>query len=193
MKLRRKHLFRKYEGALFHSDSSSREDKVYGFYLLMRPLLGWAKRSLLELGLLADEAESELFILCERLFSGYNKYKSSLIPYLERQLPWQISKMFNRVKKYMCEEEVPYGLFALEEEYELDEEFYWTTPGILFENRYIGKFFTRSEKYVISILFTADEKDLSAQGLARLCGIDRRIMKEMLNGLQEVLLTGGIQ
>lgn len=192
MKLSRKHLFRKYEGVLFHSDSS-KGDRIYGFYLLMRPLLGWAKRHLLELGLLAEEAESELFIMCEKLFSGYDKYKSSLIPYLEKQLPWQISKMFSRVDKYTCTEEEPNGLLALEDVYELDEEFYWSTPNILFEDRYIGKFFTRSEKYVISIVLTADESDLSAKGLARLCGIDRRTMKEMLEGIQEVLLTGGIQ
>jgi hypothetical protein len=179
-------LFRKYEGALFYSDVSSRKDRVYGFYLLLRPVLGWAKRALLERGLLAAEAESELFILCSRLFKEHKKYQSSIVPYLEVQIPRRVSDMLTRVSKYMCLEEEPSGFIDAGGEYNLDEEFYWTVPNILFEDRFVGKCFTNSEKYVISVLLAADEKDLTTKGLARLCNLDRRTMKTKLLDLQEV-------
>lgn len=193
MKLQKKHLFRKYERVLFHSEDVSKSERVYGFYLLLRPLLGWVKSSLLDLGLLAAEVESELFLLCERLFTNYNKEKSSLIPYLEQQLPWQVSKIIAKTNKSLCLKEEPRGLLNINGDYNLDEEFYWRVPSFLFEDRYVGKCFTRSEKYVITKTLTADNKELSVQGLARLCNIDSRTMKNILSGMQEVFITGGIK
>ncbi len=186
MKLTRKYLFRKYEGTLFYSDASSQADKTYAFYLLLRPVLGWAKKSLLDLGLLAAEAESELYIMCVSLFNGFDKYKSSLVPYLEKQIPWYVRIMLDRVRKYMCPLEEAAGLIDTGGEKELDEEFYWTIPNVLFEDRYVGKSFTRSEKYLIYMILAADESQLTAQGLAKSCGIDRRIMKDRLSDLQEI-------
>ena len=188
MKISKKPLFRKYEGALFHSDTSSREDRVYGFYLLMRPLLGWVKSALLEKGLLAAEAESELFLLCESLFSRYNKHKGSLIPYLEEQTPWQVSEMLAKVNKYMCHKEIPKGLITLDGQYTLNEEFYWAGPNILFEDRYVGKSFTRSIRYVIFTVLVADDKKLSMQNLAETLGLCRHTIKSKLNEIKETLI-----
>jgi hypothetical protein len=187
MKLRRKHLFRKYERAIFYTPETSQQDRVYAFYILLRPLLGWAKRSLMKKGLLAAEAESELFMLCEQLFREHKKYTSSIVPYLEAQIPRRVADMLSRVEKYMCPLEEPSGLVDTGGEYALDEEFYWTVPNILWEDRYVGKCFTRSEKYLIYMILAADQRQLTAQGLAKLLKIDRRTVATMLSDLQETL------
>jgi len=189
MKLSKKHIFRKYEGTLFHSESGVRRDKVYGFYLLLRPVLGWAKVSLMEKGLCSSEAESELYLLTESLFAGYDCSKSSLVPYLEKQIPWYVSKMLKEIDSKMCLLEAPSGLLEIYGCYETDEEFYWRTPGILLEDRFIGKSFTRAEKYIISIIIVSDDNKLSVQKLAKACNMDRKRMKSILADIKEVLQT----
>jgi len=194
MLLTRKHLFRRYEGPLFHSDVNSHEEKVYGFYLLLRPILGWAKRSLLEKGLASSEAESELFILSELIYSNYDNTKSSLVPYLEHQIPWYVSKMLTKVEKYMCSSEAPVGLIDTGGTYEIDEEFYWKVPGILFEENYVGKCFTRGEKYVIlTIIMSSNYRDLSTQGIAKRLGITRHTVRDKLEDIKEVMIQNNIQ
>ena len=187
MLLTKKNLFRKYEGTLFHSDIGSPHDKMYGFYLLLRPQLNWVKESILEKGLTSNEAESELYIVCSAIYLGYDKTKSSIIPYLEKQIPWYISKMLKKIENSVCLDEVPAGLIDGGGSYEMKEEFYWKVPSILLEERYVGKCFTRSEKYVMYKILVSDRRHLSIQKLAKTCNIDRKTMKSILSDLKEVI------
>jgi hypothetical protein len=128
--------------------------------------------------------DSELFILASDVFRGYNKDKSSIIPYLEKQLPWYLKKLFKRLGRTTLKEE-PIGLTTTPEgSYEHDESFYW--KNILFEDRWAGKSFTRSQKYIISLLI-ADDDELSQQALARATNTERKRIKKMLCGIKETL------
>ena len=179
---RNKNLLRKYEGVLFYSDSQLLEDRIYGFYLLVRPLLGWLKKELVALNLEVDEAESELYILCGALFRRFERDKSSIIPYLEKQLPWQAANLLKTIKKQTRPlEESPYRDMSMP--YIMDEEFYWRVPGILFEDKYVGKCFTRGEKYLIYMILTTDDKNLSVKKLADKAQMDRRRMKDILSDI----------
>ena len=187
MKLRRKELFRKYEHVLFYSESYGFQGKNFCFYLLLRPILGWVKSSLLAKGLNNSESESELFILSTEIYMNYDRDKSSIVPYLENQLPWFVSRMIARIEKELCLNEVPAGLTEIEGTYLMDENFYWKSPSILLEDRYIGKCFTRSEKYIINTIIVSDDNKLSVQGLAKKCNMDRKRMKARLSDIKEIL------
>lgn len=183
---RRRELLRKYEGAIFFSKDTPRRDRLYSFYLLLRPFLGWLRNRLVLMGLEKDEAESEIFLLTNTLFSNFDTTKSSIIPYLEKQLPWYIGRTLKSIQnRYSDLDEHP--VFDPNMTYLQDEEFYWRVPGILFEEQYVGKFFTRAEKYLIYMILTADDKELSDAGLARRCGVERKRMKSMLSDLRALI------
>ena len=170
---RRQELLRKYEKSLFHTKDLPKHERLYGFYLLLRPILGWLKEALIEKGLEPDEAESEIFLFASYLFDKFNTNRSSIIPYLEKAIPWATAKLL-RTKK---EAEITYQ----EEEYFLDEEFYWDPIKILIEDRYVGKCFTRGEKYII--LKVLAEEEFSAADLP----IDRKTVYMYLKDIREVL------
>lgn len=178
----KKALFRKYEGVIFYSDDYPRKDKLYSFYLLLRPTVGWLKRELVHLGLEPDEAESEIFILADTLFRYFDKERSSIIPYLEKQIPWYTSKLLKSVKNKLRPAKEPLRYYD-DFKYEMDEEFYWRVPGILFEERYVGKCFTRPMRYVIFTILMADDKELSVSRLACQLGIHRHIMRAKLEDI----------
>ena len=170
---RRQELLRKYEKGLFHTKDLPKHERLYGFYLLLRPILGWLKEELIKKGLEPDEAESELYLYSSKLFNEFNTSRSSIIPYLEKAIPWAASKLL-RTKK---EAKITYQ----EEEYFLDEEFYWDPIKILIEDRYVGKMFTRSEKSVISRILSED-KDLVPNLL-----VGRKTVYTYLGDIKEVL------
>jgi len=174
-------LLRYYERVLFHDEGYAKSERVYAFYLLLKPLLEWIRIEIRDIGLVDDEIESEIYILCAELFNKYDKNKSSIVPYIERQLPYFVSNCFNRLNKnYTCQD----FLYSPNNTYELDEEFYWRTPGILFEDRYVGKCFTRGQKYIIHRILVSDEKELaSKKKLAEACNMSRI---SMLNKLLEI-------
>jgi len=179
-------LFRKYEGTLFYSEDHPRHDRVYGFYLLLRPLLQFLKEQLNSYGLEDDEVESELYLLSDTIFSHFDKDRSSILPYLEKQLPWHISKFLKSIEnKHKPLGNLPF--FNGETTYNMDEEFYWSVPNILFEEKYVGKCFTRAEKYVIYMIITSSDNDLLVTRLADRCKIDKRRMKTMLSDIGEQL------
>jgi len=177
---RRKKLFRNYEQAIFHKDYSYQE-RSYSFYLLLRPLLEFLKDRLV--GSLEEAAaESELYLLCHKVFDSYDPSRSSIVPYLENCLDFTIGDYLKDLDLEELTEEVL--LADPGEEYTLDEEFYW--KNILFQNTYVGKCFTRGEKYIIYTIIESDEKDLSVTRLAKRLNRKRWQMKEKLLEIKEV-------
>lgn len=179
---KKRRLLRKYERALFFSDYA-KKDKRYVFFLLLLPIVEWLKPKMKEYGLEGPEIMSELFLLSVRVFNDFNKEKSSIIPYLRRQLPWSIKDMFDRLERnYPRKTSIEQG--AEDKSYCIDEEFYWEK--ILFEDRWVGKCFTRSEKYLIHILVTSD-RDVSYKKLAKETNMERHTLKARLHDIQEIL------
>jgi hypothetical protein len=183
-------LMRTFANALFHKRDTPQSERIYAFYLLLRPMLSWLGETLSEYNLEKDEVESELYLFCAELFKRFNPKKSSIIPYLEKHIPWIAGHWVAKLKRNIIPEE-PQGLFIESEgTCEIQEQFYWTPENILFEERYIGKSFTVSEKYVIFRILIADKSDLTQAGLARICGLSRKTMinklKEMSSKLEEI-------
>jgi transcriptional antiterminator len=71
--------------------------------------------------------------------------------------------------------------------YEIDEEYYWSAPEILINDRYVGKRFTKSEKYIIYIVLLSDDNALSNQCIADICNVDRKTIASKLSDIREVL------
>ena len=185
---RTKKLFRKHENAIFFS-SRPQAEKIYDFYLLTRPLLTWVIPELRTLGLESDEIVSELYLLSASIFLGFDREKSSVIPYLEKYIPWHAAKVLRRLKK-QWNPQIKVQAEGLETEATLDEDFYWRMPGILFEDRWVGKCFTRAEKYLISIVLMADDSELSIVSLAAAANVDRKKITTMLSDMKAVLIGG---
>ncbi len=178
-------LLRKYESLLFRS-SEPLSRRQESFYKVFRPCLLWTADSLKEMGLESHEVESELYILSCNIFKHYDPEKSSIIPYLSKRADWYISDHIESVSsryRPLKKEDISNKEWSCV----IDEEFYWRTPGILFENKYVGKCFTRSEKYLISMIIAADDRKLSHQSLANMSLIGRRRMKKMLLDIGEQL------
>lgn len=181
---KKRKLFRKYEGALFFAiDQFTREERLYAFYLLLLPLLQWLKKDLAEYNLEPEELDSELFLLAERIFSRFDKDKTSIVPYLRTWIPIFIKEMKHKLKKNYGEliVEAP-----LSDEYHyIDEEFYWND--IIFQDTWAGKCFTRGEKYFIYVILTSDNNKLSQRSLAETTNMGRQTVNNMLQDLKEVL------
>lgn len=185
---KRRRLLRQYERVIFYSDHS-RPRRVYALYLLLRPILGWFYKELCALGLEQYEAESEIYILVDRLHGSFNSKKSSIIPYLERYIPWKTADTLERLrgKPHI---EVP--LDGQEETlYNLSNEIYLSIPNVLFEDKWLLRGLQRSEKYLIFLMLSGDADELTQARLAHRAGIGRKKMRTMLNNLQETLLYGG--
>jgi len=184
----RAELLRSYQNALFYNPKEPKSERLYVFYLLVRPLLGWVKRILVvDHDLLPSEAESELYLLCSRLFSGFDRNKSSIVVYLSKYIPWKAEHLIRKVEKGSLKEE-PCGLLnSPEESYEMDEEYYWKIPDILTTDRYIGNVFTRSMKYVTYNILISDSKDLTVTTLAKRMKVSRSTMTKRLNEIREKL------
>ena len=179
-----KDLLRKYEKAIFHS-GRKKNHKIYALHLLLRPTFNWITVLLLKTGLTPVEVESELYLLVERLYTGYDLNRSSIVPYLENQIPWKVSELVRKVSKPSIED--PSGLISRQEEsYEIQEEYYWSAPKILLEERYIGKCFTKSEKYFIYKMLIANDNRLSKKALADDNNMSRQRVDKLLQDLQEV-------
>lgn len=184
LKSSRQTLFRNHETALFHSNKYSLKQRQYYFYLLLLPTLEFLKQELIDSGLTSYEVDSELFILAANLFNNYNKEKSSIVPYLEKWIPWKVREMFERIEKEKLKEE-PIGLPILLEEDFIKEEFYYNN--ILFEDRWIGKSFTRQQKCFIYRIITSDNNDLTINCLSRRSKTGRKITKQILLDIKEVM------
>lgn len=184
-------LLNQYEAELF--DITQPENKrLEAFYLLIRPVLNWAATSLQELGLEKDEADSELFIITEKLFSNYNIYKGPLVPYLSSRIPWFVSEHLKHFKKTLLWE-LPAG-FTKQNGYiePLDhEEYYLTATNILFNNRFVLKKMSYGQKFLLYTILTSEDNELTACSLARKLSLDRRTLKSKLLEIKEELENGG--
>lgn len=179
----RAELLRNYQSVLFHDETNPISERRYVFYLLLRPLLQWLKPILVSKGLEPAEAESELFLLCSDIYDRFNPKKSSIVPYLEKQIPWSIGRLARRFKKK--EPEFHYDTI----QYEMEEEFYWSTPEILIENKFVGKLFTNSEKYVISKILTSDDDKITQVDIAMQLGVSRITVNKHISEIRDKLKT----
>jgi len=186
----RANLLRTYQNALFHKINIPKSKRIYAFYLLLRPIISWLGTTLLKYNLEEDEVESELYLFCAELFNKFNPQKSSIVPYLEKYIPWIAGHWIDKFKRTILPE-ISSGLIDIQEEpYYIQEQFYWTPENILSEERYVGKSFTRSEKYVIYTVLRANRSELTQSNLARTCGLSR---KTMINKLKEMSILEEIK
>lgn len=173
-------LIKKYQPVLFNEDISDRE-KFYGFYLLVAPLLDKLKEDLTLLGLAAPEIESESYIFSCMLCQGYIRSKGNLVTYLSKYLPWG-------ARKYLLAARKNYRTFSdtiQQEEYFINDSYYWRVPSILYESKYIGKCFTRSQKYIIYMILTCEDDNLSELRLSRTLGVNRKTYRRMLSEIRD--------
>jgi len=178
---------RDYQNSLFNNPTEPKSERIYVFYLLLRPCLLWLRERLIEnFHMRSCEAESELYILCGGLFNSFNYKKSSIVPFLVKHIPWAASKLERKLTKQILKE-IPSGLITMPDEpYKIEEEYYWSVPDVLMNDRYVGKSFTKGEKYVIYTILTSDNEELTVSHLARKCNIDRKTMTQKLLDLKEV-------
>lgn len=181
---------RNYQSALFNHPTEPKNERIYVFYLLLRPCLLWLREELRNnFQLKKCEAESEVYILCANLFEGFDYTKSSIIPYLTKHIPWKAYHLQRKLNK-QCMKEEPCGLITIEEEpYETHEEYYWDVPNVLLSDRYIGKCFTNGEKSFIVMIITCDSDELTKNCLAKKCDMDRKTIALKLLDLREVFET----
>jgi DNA-binding phage protein len=182
--------FRLYERSLFRNREEPRSERLYVFYLLLRPIILWLKDELVIRGLEPDEAESEIFLLADDIFKHFDTTKSSIIPYLMKAIMWRINKLRKKLDEQELKEE-PYGLLKMPEEYYIDTECYLKPLEFIFEDRYLGKCFTNGEKYLIYIILTADDKSLNNTELARRANIGRKNIRRRFSNIKNVLMNGG--
>jgi len=188
---KRANLIRHYQNALFYKPTEPKHERQYVFYILLRPVLMWVKEIMIkEFFLEPSEAESELYLLCCRLFDDFDRHKSTLIPYIKKHLPWKVHHLLRKLKRNSLRE-MPAGLIEIPDEpYELEEEFYFKVPNILLTERFVGKLFTRSQRHVIYSILISDNEDLTIKKLAEKMQISRQTMKKRLKEIEERLKDG---
>jgi hypothetical protein len=179
----RAELLRNYQKVLFHDDTNPLSERRYVFYLLLRPILQWLKLVLISNGLEPSEAESELFLFCCNLYTRFDSKKSSIVPYLERAIPWEINHLMRRFKRKELK------IQDITESNKIEEEYYWNIPDIILEKRYVGKFFTSGEKYIISKILASDDDKLTQVDIATQLGVTRVTANKYISEIREKLQT----
>jgi hypothetical protein len=178
-----KSLLRKYSHSLFYSnDEYPLHDRIYAFYLLIRPMLEWIVPELTFLGITSEEIESELYILIADIYQKFDSSRSSIVPYVEKAIPWHVSKLINKARK--ANSPLLVNIDEIDRTY-IDEEFYLKSPDIIFTNRYIGKYLTRSEKYFINMILSSDKNDISNRKFAKALGIERKQVQQLCSGIRK--------
>lgn len=173
---------RKLSVPLFYTNEWSVNKKKIIFYKILNGSLDWIKKSLVELNLEINEAESEIYILCSALFDRFDKNKSSIVPYVENNIIWQASKL---IKIYKNNKEIPHGLIELDESYEMNGEIYLTSPEFLFEKKWLGKHLSQSQKQLILKILTTDS--LTVRSLANECRVSKSTMQSQLQNIAIVI------
>lgn len=149
---RRKNLIRNYSRAILDKSHPASE-RHYILYLLLRPVLEWAVKALQDRNLEKEEAENEIYLMVYDLFKKYDRTRSSLSVYIERQIVWAVSAMLDRHTKY---KDTPVGLDIDLGYYEMPDEIYLSIPNFLIEKRWLAKDLSFSEKNLILNVLTAD-------------------------------------
>lgn len=174
---------RNFQNGVFHREDIPRHEREYVFYLLLRPMLNDFKKEIKDLGLESWEAESEIYLMTCLLFKRFDPSKSSIVPFIANQLGWVASAIKNRLSK---NREDPAGLIQSHGHYSMQEEFYWTVPNILLEDRFIGNLFTKSERYLIYMILESDDDELSQVSIAEKLKVNRRTWIARMNELREL-------
>jgi hypothetical protein len=172
-------LLSSYQNALFYNPVGTKNERVYIFYLLVRPLLLWSKKAFKDLGFEKDEVESEFYLLAEKLFVGFKPDKSSIVPYLEKHIPWKIKSRLDYINKYnIYNNKIDNSYIDIYTIYNID---------ILFQNRFEGKLFTAAEKYVISKILSSDDDSLSVSDIAKELNVNRKTIYKYYETIAEKL------
>lgn len=166
---------KKYELTILNKEYKY-NDRLNLFHKIVLPLYKEISIKLLSIGIFQEELEGELYLISDYILRRYDSNKSSLIPYIERMLFWYLSNIKEK-KEYYPKEFI--------EEYQLDEEFYFAAPKILLEDRYVGKLFTKEEKYIIFRILLMDK--LSIRKLSKELNISRENLIQIIKNIRRKL------
>jgi hypothetical protein len=149
--------------------------KLNLFWQLLKPNLSWIKKSFIQdYRLEPEEADSEIYLFCNRLLKKYNPEKSSIIPYLSKMTEWE----FNNYKRILDKKYSIKDVFVKKEGYyNLEEEYYWSEK-ILFETKWL-KNFSKSDKYLIYLVLSCDQ-GTTQEKLAKKANISRESLSKKL-------------
>lgn len=178
---RTKEKLRKYAGIMFHSDKLPVSRRRYTFYLILRDSLDWVRAKLKELELEENEIESEIFLLTADLFGSYRKTKMSIVPYVEKHITWRAARVIERHEPNTP----PVELYAEPNSYEIDSEFYLTSPEFIFETSWIARHLSQSQKNLILKVLTTDST--SIRNLANECRLSKSNVATQLQDIATVL------
>lgn len=182
----RAELIKNYQNALFYNPTEPKHQRQYVFYILLRPIVLWVKELMIkDFNLEPSEAESELYIFCCDVFSGFKPDKSSIIPYLQKGIEWKISRLVRKLLK--SQRHLLNTINDLQESYLPQEEYYWDPIKLLTTDRYIKNLFTYKEKYVIYSILMSDDNKLTKKDLSETFGISRPTMTKILNNIKDRL------
>jgi hypothetical protein len=176
-----KEKLRFYSFSLFYSNTWNINHRRYVFFLIIKSDLGWIRSLLEKHGLENEEIDSEIFLLSVRLFDGFNTEKSSIIPYLEKSINWKVSSLLRKYKKSNKITKPP----IKENSYTIEKEFYLKSPNFLFENRWIGKNLSFSQKNLILKILTMDF--VTVRDLANECRLSKSTIATQLQDIAAVL------
>ena len=163
---------------LFYEDEWTLAKKYKVFWRVLGDSLLWIHIRLLKAGLEPFEANSEIFLLCCRLFREFDTSKSSIVPYLENNISWMAAEL---LRKYKQSPEIPSGLIQTEGTYEMEGEIYLTSPGFLFENKWLAKGLSKAQKNLILKILTTDS--LTERNLANRCRFSKNTVRTQLQHL----------
>lgn len=169
---------RKLSIPLFYEEELSLTKKRIIFWRVLNSSLLWIHTRLVEIGLDPCEADSEIFILCCELFDKFDINKSSIIPYIENNIRFKAAELMRKVKK---DPAILSGLLQLEGTYEMDNEVYLTSPGFLFENKWLAKNLSQAQKNLILKILTTDP--LTKKDLANRCRLSKNTVRTQLQNI----------
>lgn len=176
---------RKLSKPLFYETEWPLDRRRYVFHRVLVDSLQWIHFKLLDLGLEAHEANSEIFLLCCDLFNRFDRSKSSIVPYIENNISWMAAEL---IKKYNKQKEIPSGLLQLDEEYEIYEEYYLTSPAFLFENKWLARDLSQSQKNLILKILT--NESLTLRSLANECRLSYVTIQTQLQNIATAIKDG---
>ena len=164
------------------------------FYEILSPMLGWVKSKLTELGVPERDIETEIFFLSDNLLKGFDPRKSSIIPYLRKQVPWQVGALVRKLNRFKYE--VPLGLLngspvLRNRSYTMPEEVWLSVPKLLFIDKWLPKNLQRSEKYLIYRLLSSFEGKTNRVTVND-GGTERKTMSKRIAQLRDILKKAGL-
>jgi len=158
------------------SDLISDQMKKHIFFKLVNNLLTWTREELKKYDLEEHEIDSEIFIMSCSLLDRFDETRSSLIPFLERHIDWELSRLFKKLRREVILKE------KIQKDYIIvfADEIYLKSPELfIFEDKFLGKLFTQSEKYVIHEILL--EEHINYLNLSEKLSIDRRTLKNKID------------